>query len=313
MRASKERPGILFILIGPGGVGKNALLNEILTRTENLRQLPTATTRNMRPNEQQGREHLFVSPEEFKDMIVNDDLLEHQEVHPGLFYGVPRATVDEAITTGHDLMADIEVLGAEILREKYPENTVAIFVAPPSIDALKDRLKTREASKKDTKDRLSRLPMEMRYAPLCDYVIVNDAIDNAIDELHTVVRLARGELVLPVENYPMHQVTYEVQITPIVSGDVLHRDSGSLKASVAGGQAPDAVALAEIGQVLGIVAEAELLKMEALDDEVPLSCTYHAESNTYCYVYHYTYTLDESFVPPQGWHRQSVERVGELS
>src|SRR5688572_24786246 len=109
--------GLLFVLVAPGGTGKNTLMNIVMERQPQIKQLATATTRAMRSNEQQGREHEFVSLERFREMIANDELLEHQEVTTGLFYGIIRHTVEHRLKSGQHLIADIEVYGAKILRE----------------------------------------------------------------------------------------------------------------------------------------------------------------------------------------------------
>jgi guanylate kinase len=137
---SKERLGILYILVGPGGVGKNALLNAVMDQLTDLRQLATATTRPPRENEQDGVHHLFVDLATFQQMIEDDALLEYQEVHPGKYYGVPRAIVEQAIVTRQDLIADIEYKGAAIIQKTYPQNTVAVFIAPPTYGDLVEQI-----------------------------------------------------------------------------------------------------------------------------------------------------------------------------
>lgn len=184
----QERLGILFILVGPGGVGKNALMGQVLAQLPDLKQLPTATTRSPRGNEVHGVQHLFITLEAFKEMIDGDELLEHQEVHPGKFYGVPRATVEDAIYQHQDLIADIDFKGAAILRSLYPAHTLAIFVAPPSLEALENRLRDRQDNETDIQNRLNRMADEMLYAPTCDYVIVNDVFEQAVDELMGIVQ-----------------------------------------------------------------------------------------------------------------------------
>ena len=193
---------MLYILVGPGGVGKNALLTDAVTNLSNLYQLPTATTRPRRPDEQHGRERLFVSAEEFQRMIDEDRLIEHQEVHPGQFYGVPRDFVERAIADGRDLIADIEYKGADIIRRQYPQNSVTIFVAPPTLGTLRDRLEQRDASTQDIDDRLLRSIEEMPYAPVCNYLVVNDNVDSARAELRAIIRAERGddEIIIHVQD-----------------------------------------------------------------------------------------------------------------
>jgi guanylate kinase len=176
----------VFILVGPPGVGKNAMMNNVLDRIASLRQLPTATTRPIRPTEQHGREHLFVTRDEFQRMIDQDDLIEWQVVH-GHQYGTPRSTVQQAMSQGQDLIADIEVLGATYLRSAFPENVILIFVQPPSIDELVHRMHNRGETETEIRKRMERVEMEMRYAPQCDYLITNDSIDRASDILRGII------------------------------------------------------------------------------------------------------------------------------
>lgn len=155
-------------MVGPAGAGKNAIMNEVLEQLADLRQLPTATTRPMRDTEQQGREHLFVNEDEFREL----DLIESQTVHNHL-YGTPRVTIENAMRDGQDLIADIEVLGATYLHNAFPHNTVLVFVQPPSVDDLIKRMSIRGETQNEIDTRLKRVEMEMQYAPQCDYLITN--------------------------------------------------------------------------------------------------------------------------------------------
>jgi guanylate kinase len=164
--------GLLFVLVGPAGVGKNAIMNEVLRQIDDLRQLPTATTRPMRDTEQQGREHLFVSEGEFRRMDEDQEFIEWQKVHNHL-YGTPRSTIETAMREGRDRIADIEVLGATHLHNAYPDNTILIFVQPPSVDELVRRMTIRGETEAEIDLRLKRVEMEMQYATQCDYLITN--------------------------------------------------------------------------------------------------------------------------------------------
>ena len=141
--------GLLFLVIGPPGVGKNALMNDALKHFDDLRQLATATTRRPRPTEQEGREHLFVTPETFREMIARNELLEWQEVHPNKFYGVPRASIENALASGEKLIADIDVLGATYIRSLYPGQVVLIYIEPPSVAVLEERMQQRGENRAD--------------------------------------------------------------------------------------------------------------------------------------------------------------------
>lgn len=185
--------GLLFVLVGPGGVGKNTLMQQVLPEFSHLRQLPTATTRAARPGEQEGREHLFVSVDEFKRMIASKELIEHEEVHPGKFYGVPRRFVEKAFIAGEDLIADIEIAGAEKVYAAYPNNTVLIFVAPPSLNDLGERMAKRGETQTGIAERLARAEREMRFKERCEHVIVNDHLDKAAAKLAAIIRAERQE------------------------------------------------------------------------------------------------------------------------
>lgn len=187
---------MLFILVGPGGVGKNAMINTVINGVSGLRQLPTATTRPIRQSEQQGREHMFVTTDEFRQLIESDKLIEWQEVHKDRFYGVPRATVEQAIADEQDLIADIEVYGAAILKNNYADNVRLIFVAPPTLDELEKRMRDRGDAEEEIHKRLARVRIEMPYAPSCDYLIVNGDFDTAVDTLRAIILAERSKRAL---------------------------------------------------------------------------------------------------------------------
>ncbi len=185
-------PGQIFVLVGPGGAGKNTLMKRILPQIPNLHQLATATTRPMRSNEQEGREHLFVSRDTFNQWIEDNKLLEYQEVHPGKFYGVPRQPLEDAFREGRDLIADIEIAGAQAISAEYPFNTVLIFIAAP-LDALEMRMRERGESEDGVRERMNRAKAEMDFAPQCHEFIMNEDQDEAAQRLHEVI-VKRREL-----------------------------------------------------------------------------------------------------------------------
>jgi guanylate kinase len=182
--------GWLFILVGPSGVGKNTIMRDVIGKIPNLRQLPTATTRAPRAGEQEGEHHYFVDLKRFEAMQANGDLLEAQQVHPGKWYGVPRASTQQALEGGALLIADIDILGAQAVKAAFPDNVVTIFIKPPTLDVLRERL--RERGETDLEDRFRRAEMEVSHADECDHQVVNDVLERADHEVVDIIQRTIG-------------------------------------------------------------------------------------------------------------------------
>lgn len=185
------RQGVLFILVGPGGVGKNTMMNAVLADCENLTQLATYTTRSARVGEVEGRQHHFVTPDAFRALIADDALIEYEEVHANRFYGTPRGSVTRAIAEGRDLIADIDVAGAFRIKEAYPAQTIVIFVEPTSLQVLEQRMKDRGETPEEIRKRMARAEREMTYRDRADYCVVNDDLDAATRQLEHIITLER--------------------------------------------------------------------------------------------------------------------------
>jgi guanylate kinase len=165
----------------------------VLQRLADVAQLPTATTRERRDNETEGVQHFFYNRADFQQLIDNNALLEHQVVHEEL-YGIVRARVEEALAEERDLIADIEVLGASILKDTYPNNAILIFVSPPDRATLENRIRSRGADDEQKMNiRLQRTPFEMQFAAMCKYLIVNNDLEQAADELLNVIQAERRQ------------------------------------------------------------------------------------------------------------------------
>lgn len=192
---SDTQRGQLFVLIGPGGAGKNAIMHIALEQVDNLRQLATATTRPRRNGEVEGQHHLFVSLETFQDMLQNGQLLEHEEVTPGRFYGIPRASVEDNLNAGRNLIADIDVNGARVLRSTYPDDATLIFITVPGqtaddmLNVLRQRMTERNSEGPQViQQRLDRArDVELPFLTQADYVIVNDDITQAVADLIEII------------------------------------------------------------------------------------------------------------------------------
>ncbi len=175
------------MVVGPPGVGKNTLIDDALGHFRWLQHLATCTTRSPRPGEQESGKYQFVSLPRFRQMIADDELLEWQEVHPGRYYGVPRAAVERALDSGQHLITDLDVLGATCLQTVYPENAVFIFVQPPALDTLVQRMQARGDSEQDIQSRIQRVHMELQYADLADHLILNDDLQAACSRLREIL------------------------------------------------------------------------------------------------------------------------------
>lgn len=187
------RKGILFILVGPSGAGKNTLMKRVQQQITGLPQLATATTRAKRPDEQEGREHRFVTRAEFQNLIDTGALIEYEPVHSGNLYGTPRDTVENALERGSDLIADIEFVGAGKIHDAYPDNTVLIFVTPSSLEYLDDRIRQRgDITPGDLASRLARVRFEMTFARRAHYLITNDHLEPAAEHLRQIILSERA-------------------------------------------------------------------------------------------------------------------------
>ncbi|GAB5492056.1 MAG: guanylate kinase [Phototrophicaceae bacterium] len=204
--------GLFFVFVGPGGTGKNTLMSIIMERHPDIKQLATATTRAMRSNEQDGRERIFVSLERFREMIAQDELLEYQEVTPGKFYGIPRTSVEDVLTNGQHLIADIEVRGAEVVLKEYKDDAIIIYVTVPGatkeeqLDTLKQRMLTRldreptEDDWREINQRLSRaINLEFPFSEKCEHIIVNDDLAVAVEQVDAIVKNAIAERVARIK------------------------------------------------------------------------------------------------------------------
>lgn len=183
-----EQPGLLFLLVGPSGAGRTTLLREVLASTDYLLQMPTITTRAPRANETEGQQYHFFSEERFARLVGQDAFFEHQVLHDGKCYGVLRSVVDEVLGGPIDYVAEIDPLGARKFKQHYPQNVVLVFIRPPSMEALEQRMRARGAlSEHEIADRLGRAAFELSLEQECDYVVVNEDVETAADRLKEIV------------------------------------------------------------------------------------------------------------------------------
>ncbi len=186
------RRGLLLILSSPSGAGKSTLARRLMEWDPTIRFSVSATTRSPRPGEEDGREYYFRSRQDFETMVETGEMLEHAEVF-GNFYGSPKAPVQAAMDAGRDTLFDIDWQGGQQIRNSsLGRDVVSIFVLPPSIAELERRLRSRaQDSDAVIAGRMAKSRDEISHWAEYDYVIINRDIDNAFNELTTILQAER--------------------------------------------------------------------------------------------------------------------------
>lgn len=186
-----ERRGLMFVLSSPSGAGKTTLSRLLIERIEGLSLSVSATTRPMRPGEVDGRDYAFVDEATFTAMVQRNDLLEWAVVFDNR-YGTPRAPVDAALSSGRDVLFDIDWQGTQQLREKARDDVVSVFILPPSAADLERRLHTRAQDSDDViRERMARAAHEVSHWAEYDYIVINRNIDEAFAEVQSILKAER--------------------------------------------------------------------------------------------------------------------------
>lgn len=182
-----KKRGILIVVSGFSGAGKGTVMRALLEKYDNYALSISATTRNPREGEVDGREYFFKTTEEFEKMIAQDELIEYAR-YVNNYYGTPRAYVEEQLAKGKDVILEIEIQGALKVKEKFPE-TLLLFVTPPSAAVLKERLVGRGTETMEViESRMQRAAEEAEGMEAYDYLIVNDDLDTCIEEMHQIIQ-----------------------------------------------------------------------------------------------------------------------------
>ena len=178
--------GKLLVISGPSGTGKSTVIGRLMERMDGLEFSVSATTRSPRPGERDGVDYFFVTRERFDEMVENDELLEHA-AFVGNSYGTPRPQVEARLEQGITVILDIEVQGAGQVKAKMPE-AVTVFLAPPSLEALEQRLRGRGTESEETiRQRLETAKTELLLAPNYDYTVINNDPDEAAEEIRAIL------------------------------------------------------------------------------------------------------------------------------
>lgn len=181
--------GKLIIFSAPSGSGKSTIINYLLTQKLNLAFSISATSRAPRGTEQNGVEYFFLTPEEFKQRIANDEFLEYEEVYKDRFYGTLKAQVEKQLAAGQNVIFDVDVVGGCNIKKFYGDRALSVFIQPPSLEELRKRLTGRGTDAPEViESRLAKATFELSYAEKFDVVIVNDNLEKAQEEALKTIR-----------------------------------------------------------------------------------------------------------------------------
>lgn len=181
--------GKLIIFSAPSGSGKSTIINYLMKQGLNLRFSISATSRAPRGTEQNGVEYFFLSPEEFRQRIANDEFVEYEEVYTDKFYGTLKSQVERQLEEGENVVFDVDVKGGCNIKKFYGERALSLFIMPPSVEELRRRLEGRATDAPEViQSRLDKAEYEMTFAPQFDKVVINDVLETAQAEALALIK-----------------------------------------------------------------------------------------------------------------------------
>ena len=182
--------GKLIIFSAPSGSGKSTIINRLMQHPElHLAFSISCTSRAPRGTEKNGVEYFFLSPEEFKQRIANDEFLEYEEVYTDRFYGTLKQQVETQAARGENVVFDVDVKGGCNIKQFYGDRALSIFIQPPSIEELRKRLTGRATDAPEViEQRIARAEFELSFAPKLDRIVVNDDLDRAVEETLGIIK-----------------------------------------------------------------------------------------------------------------------------
>ena len=183
-----EKNKKVIIFSAPSGSGKSTIIGHLLKRIPNMEFSISATSRKPRPGEENGREYYFLSHNEFKQKVAEDKFVEWVEVYQGTCYGTLKSEIERIWQKGNVVIFDVDVLGGVSLKKIFGDKALSVFIQPPSIEVLEQRLRNRNTETEESlRKRIERADMELQYSNQLDVVVVNDDLETAINETETIV------------------------------------------------------------------------------------------------------------------------------
>ncbi|MBE6730552.1 MAG: guanylate kinase [Ruminococcaceae bacterium] len=191
--------GLVIVISAPSGGGKGTILKKLFESDDNLTLSVSATTRAPRPGEENGVQYYFVTKEEFSEMLEKGEILEHAEFCDN-YYGTPKAPVVELTEKGKDVVLEIEVKGGAQIKKLIPD-CVSIFITPVSLEVLEKRLRNRGTETEDAiLKRLATAKVELKEAHNYDYIVVNDKLEDAVEDVKSILRAEKLRYIRNKEN-----------------------------------------------------------------------------------------------------------------
>lgn len=177
------KEGKIIIFSAPSGAGKTTIVKHLLSKGHHFAFSVSATSRKPRGNEVNGVDYFFLSADEFKAKIANNEFLEWQEVYPDNYYGSLKSEVERILGNGQNILFDVDVVGGSNIKKYFGDRALALFVQPPSVSELEKRLKKRCTDNEEViRARIAKAEKELAYAPLFDVIIVNDNLEHALEQ-----------------------------------------------------------------------------------------------------------------------------------
>ncbi|PIZ33045.1 MAG: guanylate kinase [Alphaproteobacteria bacterium CG_4_10_14_0_8_um_filter_37_21] len=191
MQDSIKRKGLMLVLSSPSGAGKTTIARALLAKDNQVQLSVSVTTRPIRKGEVHGKDYHFENQKHFEERLQSGGFLEHAKVF-GNYYGTSKQSVEEIITSGKDVLLDIDWQGTQQLQEKCAQDLITVFILPPSIQALEDRLNRRATDTKEVvEQRMTESLFQISHWPEYDYVIINRDLDKSIKQIELILKAER--------------------------------------------------------------------------------------------------------------------------